>query len=196
LRDLEDPSPYIRAHHKDEVIDDDEFMESDWSEEDDSDTDWSETYDQSDNIETEALAINVRAPHLSSIYAQPPDSLLQPPCSPLSPYAHLSELRDFMTSPTSLPDLTLALDLSSFPEWPVARGGFGDVWKGDIVDQSSEATGTLSKKCGLGAGRRTVAVKRLTMYTDAGEDGAAKIIKVGSSLFVLPLLSPHTVSAP
>ncbi|KAJ1301568.1 hypothetical protein OPQ81_008816 [Rhizoctonia solani] len=63
-------------------------------------------------------------------------------------------------------DLTSQLDASEFSEWPVARGGFGEVWKGALVcNNASEKKG------------RPIAVKRLTMYAAAGDEGMEKTRK-------------------
>ncbi|ELU38829.1 Pkinase domain-containing protein [Rhizoctonia solani AG-1 IA] len=67
-----------------------------------------------------------------------------------------------MHSPT-IKDLTPQLDLSKFSEWPIARGGFGEVWKGALVSDVKDS--------------RPVAVKRLTMYTAAGDEGIIKTAK-------------------
>ncbi|QRW24618.1 Tyrosine kinase specific for activated [Rhizoctonia solani] len=67
-----------------------------------------------------------------------------------------------MHSPT-IKDLTPQLDLSEFSEWPIARGGFGEVWKGALVSDVKDS--------------RPVAVKRLTMYTAAGDEGIIKTAK-------------------
>ncbi|KEP48298.1 Serine/Threonine kinase catalytic domain protein [Rhizoctonia solani 123E] len=57
-------------------------------------------------------------------------------------------------------DLTPQLDNSCFSEWPIARGGFGEIWKGALTRG------------------RPIAVKRLTMYSAAGDEGVKKIRKV------------------
>ncbi|KEP50000.1 tyrosine kinase catalytic domain protein [Rhizoctonia solani 123E] len=56
-------------------------------------------------------------------------------------------------------DLTPQLDNSGFSEWPIARGGFGEIWKGALTRG------------------RPIAVKRLTMYSAAGDEGVKKIRK-------------------
>ncbi|CAE6462271.1 unnamed protein product [Rhizoctonia solani] len=63
-------------------------------------------------------------------------------------------------------NLTSQLDMSRFSEWPIARGGFGEIWKGELAPRVPGEKG------------RPIAVKRLTMYAAAGEEGARKIGKV------------------
>ncbi|CCO36899.1 Serine/threonine-protein kinase dst1 [Rhizoctonia solani AG-1 IB] len=87
-------------------------------------------------------------------------------------------------SGSNIKDLTSQLDPSSFPEWPIARGGFGEVWKGALALNQDKP--------------RPIAVKRLTMYTATGDEGIKKIAKrtkkelsIWSSLShenILPLL--------
>ncbi|KAB5588931.1 Tyrosine-protein kinase Src-2 [Ceratobasidium theobromae] len=113
------------------------------------------------------------------------ETILPPP-----PYMDL--LNDFSES---IPDLTLSLDMSSFSEWPIAKGGFGDVWKGSILGGNSGSIKGLENNKGS---TKPVAVKRLTAYADGGEEGKRRILKrttrelfIWSSLHhanVLPLL--------
>ncbi|EUC63925.1 tyrosine kinase domain protein [Rhizoctonia solani AG-3 Rhs1AP] len=74
---------------------------------------------------------------------------------------HSEELGIKATHPGELgiKDLTPQLDNSCFSEWPIARGGFGEIWKGALTRG------------------RPIAVKRLTMYSAAGDEGAKKIRK-------------------
>ncbi|CAE6460011.1 unnamed protein product [Rhizoctonia solani] len=82
-----------------------------------------------------------------------------PPTAPMG-----SPSYDLPTRPRpTIKDLTSYLDLSKFPEWPIARGGFGEVWKGALVSDEKKT--------------RPIAVKRLTMYTAAGDEGVKKITK-------------------
>ncbi|KAF8604088.1 kinase-like protein [Ceratobasidium sp. AG-I] len=125
-------------------------------------------------------------PYNSPLFSGPPS-----PSEPSAP-AYIADLRRFTASPVNFPDLTSALDPSSFDEWPVARGGFGDVWKGALVDNPSmlcsrDVSGSRElaalDRCKDGLSvmvtskRRAVAVKRLTMYTEMGEEAVRKTMK-------------------
>ncbi|CAE6419898.1 unnamed protein product, partial [Rhizoctonia solani] len=88
--------------------------------------------------------------------------------SPTSPMV-VAPLNKYNASTTcsrlGIQDLTSQLDTSHFSEWPIARGGFGEVWKGALVSG------------GPGKKGRPIAVKRLTMYSATGDEGAKKIEK-------------------
>ncbi|KAG9122843.1 hypothetical protein FRC07_000600, partial [Ceratobasidium sp. 392] len=157
-----------------------EHLDLDWYEDDDS---WLESDDELDASEDdEALTEIPMSPTLTPVHSRlfspntTPDTL---PEADLPTPAHLADLRNFTVSPVNVPDLTTALDLSSFPEWPIARGGFGEVWKGDMVCDGSKLLNadSLDERAGFTARRRAIAVKRLTMYSDAGQEGARKILK-------------------
>ncbi|KAH7334426.1 kinase-like domain-containing protein [Rhizoctonia solani] len=62
-------------------------------------------------------------------------------------------------------DLTPQLDVSKFADWPIAKGGFGEVWKGALKPSGPSKTS------------RPIAVKRLTMYSATGDEGVKKIRK-------------------
>ncbi|KAG8745930.1 hypothetical protein FRC10_006734 [Ceratobasidium sp. 414] len=156
-RELEKHETHENIYEETEIYDDDS-LEYNWSEDDDNDG-WSEC---DDDIEAETETLIGSAVHDSS---------------PASEY--FTGLRDLTASPINLPDLTPALDLPSFPEWSVARGGFGEVWKGEIVHHGLKLASVeaLNGKYGSKPRRKAVAVKRLTIYSDAGEEGIRKVLK-------------------
>ncbi|QRW12040.1 Tyrosine-protein kinase [Ceratobasidium sp. AG-Ba] len=146
-----EPQDLIKDHADNDLgklieLDLNESLEHDWYEDDD---DYFE-YDEDDFDDNETVIES--------------SDEMEATQEPLPASNDFGDLRKFTASPVNLPDLTPALDPSSFPEWSVARGGFGEVWKGDIIDKSR-------------AGRETVAVKRLTMYSNRGEEGARKVLK-------------------
>ncbi|KAG9080917.1 Phosphatidylglycerol/phosphatidylinositol transfer protein, partial [Ceratobasidium sp. 370] len=162
-RELEKYEADENRYEAETEIYDNNSLESNWFGDDGADG-WPECDDNAvfDDIEAETEVLIGSAVHDSS---------------PASGY--FTGLRKFTTSPVNLPDLTTALDPSSFPQWPVARGGFGEVWKGDIVYNGSKLANTEAPKEEYGSKprRKAVAVKRLTIYSDAGEGGVRKVLK-------------------
>ncbi|CAE6539131.1 unnamed protein product [Rhizoctonia solani] len=90
------------------------------------------------------------------------------PNFPSSDTCDISQEKSTMGPPTNyganylssrVKDLTLLLDTDCLPEWPIARGGFGEIWKGALTQG------------------RPIAIKCLTTYSAAGDQGAQKIRK-------------------
>ncbi|CAE6420439.1 unnamed protein product [Rhizoctonia solani] len=81
------------------------------------------------------------------------------PPSSICDDSHLEKSIMGISTNPEIKDLTAQLDKSCFAEWPIARGGFGEIWKGGLMHG------------------RPIAVKRLTMYSAAGDEGVKRIKK-------------------